>query len=170
MKFLATISFCLKQRRHSYIFHSMIKEWREPRQKGRKEYLNIVNGHFSIKQKFSAILVSCECKYLYSKFHLLLDFLEILNYIIWKESQDSSTKEKKRKRTWLLWEYFQKDQNNPQQAFQHLHYPFPHEQRSAAKDHCTVEISHCRQIKILWGSIVQKNKILWGSVETKIYS
>lgn len=37
----------------------------------------------------------------------------------------------------LLWEYSQRYQNNLQQAFQLLHYPFPHEQKSAAKDRCT---------------------------------
>jgi hypothetical protein len=63
------------------------------------EYLNIVNGHLSIKQKFSAIIISCECKYLHSNFHRLPYLLGIkFNYLICQESQDTSTHKKKRKR------------------------------------------------------------------------
>lgn len=39
----------------------------------------------------------------------------------------------------LLWGHSQWYQNNLQPAFQHLHYPFPQEQISAATEHCTVE-------------------------------
>jgi hypothetical protein len=130
------------RRKHSYIFQNI-----------RKEYLNIVNGHLSIKQKFSAIIISCECKYLHSNFHRLPYLLGIKFKLsnMSRISRHIHTQKEKEKGELLLWEYSQRYQNNLQQAFQHLHYPFPHEQRPAAKDHCTVEICYCPKIKILWG-------------------
>ena len=69
-----------------------------------------------------------------------------------EESRDSTTKIKlRREGKLLLWDHSLRYQNNLQQAFLHLHYPIPHEQRSAATDQRTVEIHYWPKNEIFWG-------------------